>query len=356
MGVKRRGTVWHIDFRDANGVRIRQSANTTSKTEAQAILASLRTKVREGKFFDINQEPKLTIRELLERVDQRQRELGRRSYESHFKPYAKGLNEAFGDLPVGELTVERLQKYQFQRSQVVSKATVNRSLAILRMAYNLGIRWDLLKDNPVNRLEFFRETRGRVRFLSREEQHELLACCSPLLRDLVLVALRTGMRRRELLGLRKADVDFNRNQLILTRTKTDRSRQVPMTEEVRAVLSRLAFGREEQDRLFRNKRGEPYEQPRWAFCQALHKAGIKNFRFHDLRHSFASDLVQAGVDIFTVSKLLGHSNVRTTMIYAHLAPEHAKAEMARYENYLALNEGAKWAQTGGGENEAKKAS
>jgi integrase len=78
--------------------------------------------------------------------------------------------------------------------------------------------------------------------------------------------------------------------------------------------------------------------------KAVSRAGIKNFRFHDLRHTFASDLVQASVDIFTVSKLLGHSNVRTTMIYAHLAPDHAKAEMTKYQDYLKKGRDTKMTQ------------
>jgi len=345
MSIFRRGEIWWVDFPDLKGRRIRQSTQTTSKTEAQAILASLCTKVREGKFFDISQEPKLLFRELLDRMGQYQRDMERRSYASYFKPYANNLREAFGDLEVSEITPDRIQRYQFQRAKDVSKATANRSLAVLKRAFNLGIKWGLVKDNPVMRVEFFKEPRGRVRFLSRKEQQELLDCCPKQLRDLVLVALRTGLRRGELLGLRKQDVDFVRGLLMLTRTKTDRSRQVPMTDEVRAILSRLAFGRADQDVLYRNRFGRPYQAPRQAFCRAVRKAGIKDFRFHDLRHTYASDLVMAGVDIFTVSKLLGHSNVKTTMIYAHLAPDHAKAEMAKYQSYLDRDHGTVTAQS-----------
>lgn len=345
MSIFRRGNIWWVAFKDSQGKRIRQSALTTSKTEAQAILASLETKVREGKFFDISQEPKTYFRDLLDRVDQHQRNMERRSYESYFRSYAKNLRAAFGDLTLKEITPDRVQRYQLHRAQEVSKTTANRSLATLKMVFNLGIRWGLIKENPVTKVEFYRESRGRVRFLSREEQQALLSCCSKRLRDVVVVALRTGMRRGELLGLRKKDVDFKRGLLMLTRTKTDKARQIPMTDEVRAVVTRLAFGRGEDDILFRNRWDQPYRQPRAEFIKALAKASIKEFRFHDLRHTYASDLVMASVDIFTISKLLGHSNVKTTMIYAHLAPDHAKAEMLKYQNYLNAEPGTNVTQS-----------
>lgn len=345
MGLYRRGTTWWVQFVDSEGKRVRRSAETNSKTEAQAILASLKTKVREGKFFDINQEPNVYFRDLLARVGEHQQNLGRRSYESHFLSYSKSLLGYFGEMTLKEITPAKVQAYQMERAKAVKKATANRSLAILRRAFNLAIRWDLAKENPVSKVDLFPESKGRMRFLSREEQDDLLAACDKRLRDIVLVALRSGLRKGELLGLRKQDVDFKRGLLILTKTKTDRARQVPMTDEVKAVLTRLAFGRAEEDHLFRNKKGACYQQPRFAFMRALAKAGIKDFRFHDLRHTYASDLVMAGVDIFTVSKLLGHSNVKTTMIYAHLAPDHAKAEMAKYQQYLEATRDTKMTQS-----------
>ncbi len=334
MSLFRRNTVWWMAFKDNNGKRIRQSTGTSSKTEAQAILASLQTKVRENKFFDISQESKTTFRELWERVDEFQRTRELKSYESYFLSYSKSLLESFGTLTLKEITPDRIQRYHFARAQAMSKSTANHSLAVLKRCFNLGMRWDLCQTNPVNKVEAFRGMAPRIRYLTREEQEVLLGCCSDRLRDLVLVSLRTGMRLMEQLGLRKKDIDFSRGLINLTKTKTDRARSVPMTEEVKAVLSRLAFGAKDEDYLFRNARGRQYVQPRTEFKKALQRAGIRDFRWHDLRHTFATDLVAAGVEIFTVSKLLGHSNVKTTMIYAHLVPDHARSEMARYQEYL----------------------
>lgn len=108
-----------------------------------------------------------------------------------------------------------------------------------------------------------------------------------------------------------------------------------MIPAVEAILRARAFGKAEKDFIFSKPDGSRMTSNKTAFGPALSRAWIKNFRFHDLRHTYARDMVSAGVDIFTISKLLGHANVKTTMIYAHLAPDHRKAEMERYQSYLA---------------------
>lgn len=183
--------------------------------------------------------------------------------------------------------------------------------------------------------EFFKVPIGRIRFLESSEQARLLECCRGRLKDIVLVALRTGMRRGELLGLRKSDLDFERKLICLSKTKTNSLREIPIIPEIQAVLKTHVFGKADTEYVFAKADGSRMFSNKTAFWMALAKAGIKNFRFHDLRHTYASDLVSAGVDIFTVSKLLGHANVKTTMIYAHLTPNHRKAEMDQYQSYLA---------------------
>jgi len=334
MSIYRRGGVWWMSFKDQHGRRLRRSTTSTSRTEALAILASMATKVREGKFFDIRQKDKVKFKDLLAQVREHEQKMGRGSYHDFYKSYFNNMEAFFGDVYLDEITPKRVEEYQFHRSAEASKATANRSLAVLKKVFNLGIRWDLTTLNPVKKVDFFKVPRGRIRFLSRQEQEALLRACNGHLLDVVTVALRTGMRRGELLGVRKKDVDFSGNFIYLEKTKSGAHRQIPILSEVRAILTRLAFGVEEEALLFRNRTGEPLRDLRTPFKRALSLAGIKGFRFHDLRHTFASDMVMAGVDIFTVSKLLGHASVQTTMIYAHLSPDHNKAEMDRYQRYL----------------------
>jgi integrase len=329
-----RGKTYWISFKDQFGRRISKSAQTEDPKEAQARLASLETKVREGKFFDKRQQDRIRFKDLLDQVRKYEMERSLGSYNAFAKSYYNKLESVFGEKYLEEITPRLLEKYQVTRAEETSKATSNLSLAVLKKVFNLGMRWDLTNTNPATKVKPFKVPRGRMRFLLREEQEDLLKVCKKDLKDVVLVAMRTGMRRGELLGLRKKDVDFRRNFIYLEKTKSGTHRQIPMTPEVREVMTRLAFGHTDDDLLFRNRAGEPYVDLRTAFKTALSRAEIKEFHFHDLRHTYASDMVMSGVSIFVVSKLLGHSSVQTTMIYAHLALNHNKAEMERYDRYL----------------------
>lgn len=345
MRVFRRNEIWWVDFVDANGRRHRQSAETRSKTEALSVLAKKRIQVFEGTFFEKKQKQKILFKDLLVRLIDYQEKAGRKSTNSFFRSYARSLETTFGHLFLQEITPEKLEEFKLARSQEVKKATVNRAFAVLRRAFNLAIRWKLVDENPVSQIEFFREEKGRLRFLSKDEQVSLLFECKGKLRDLVLVALRTGLRKGELFGLRKGDIDFQRDQICLTVTKNGKGRQVPLPKDARAVLAGLALGKDNVAPLFGNGLGMPFVGFRKAFEKACRRAGLKGFRFHDLRHTYATDQIAAGNSIFTVSKFLGHSSIQTTMIYAHLAPEFAREEMNRYEFYLQAKVGTNLAQS-----------
>jgi integrase len=137
----------------------------------------------------------------------------------------------------------------------------------------------------------------------------------------VLVALKTGMRQAEILNLKWGNIDFNANQIVLKKTKSGKIRYIPIHPDVSAVLQGLPGGREyvffddSEARSWHGKRRVDFEA-------ALDQAGIRDFRFHDLRHTFASELVMKGADIKTVSELLGHSTTRMTERYSHLSASH----------------------------------
>ena len=327
--------IWWMRFVDGYGRAMRKSTETRNKTEAQAIFEATRTKVREGKFFDIKKADRMLFEALVEKALANERTLKGQNTK-FLASTCRPLLRVFGKMFLEEIKPFRIAEYQKGRLQVVGPNTINRELAVLRKIFNLGIRWDFMKSNPVKQVDFFKIPRGRIRFLDKEEQARLLEECRGHLKDIVTVALRTGMRRGELLGLTKGEVDFPRKMICLSRTKTGAFREIPMIPAVEAILKAKAFGKEEGAHLFSRRDGTRYWSNQAAFETARARAGIKNFRFHDLRHTYATDLVSAGVEIFTVSKFLGHANVKTTMIYAHLAPNHRAAEMERYQQYLAV--------------------
>jgi integrase len=209
----------------------------------------------------------------------------------------------------------------------------------MRHAFNLAIReWEWLKDNPVARVSKDKVDNARDRWLTIEEDARLLEA-SVLhatgernvkiprywAKDIILFALNTGKRQDEILSLRWPDVDLFRKTVAITRSKNGEKRTVPMNERVFGLLKEKARVRDiRSDFIFVSEAGTKIHARnlRRAFYLALERSGIEDFRFHDLRHTFASHLVMSGVDITTVSHLLGHRSLTMTLRYAHLSPGH----------------------------------
>ena len=179
----------------------------------------------------------------------------------------------------------------------------------------------------------FKEDNARTRFLTEDEEARLLAHCNAQLKPLVVTALHTGFRKSELLSLRWANIDF-RHHLIKVEaayTKTREARGVPMSETLTATLKQLKI--HENIELTASVFG--YRQMTKTFARAVQRAGITNFTFHDLRHTFASRLVMAGVDLTTVKELMGHKHITMTLRYAHLAPGHKRSAIAALDRIAA---------------------
>jgi integrase len=223
------------------------------------------------------------------------------------------------------VTAEKIADYARDRAgqtsrvgRLVSPASRNRELATLRHALRLACEWGYVEKVP--RVRMAREPEGRLRFLSEDEAVRLLAACaasgSPELLAVVTVALYTGMRRGEVLGLEWKRVDFSRGVLALEETKSGRRREVPMNDAVHAALT--ALGPRGSGRVFRTR------SIRTAFERACREAKVYGFRFHDLRHTTASWLVMAGRSLKEVQELLGHRTFAMTLRYAHLSPDRLR--------------------------------
>jgi len=207
--------------------------------------------------------------------------------------------------------------------KAISPATVNREVSILKTAYNKGIEWELVKENPIEKVKFFSERdRARTRYLSGDEKARLLASVSPQLRSFCIVALKTGMRFSEILGLKWLDIDPNSNSIMLRKTKAKTIRHIPIHPDVAEVLRSLP---KRGDFVFSNETGNSYNRFGWFrfhFKKAAAQLGLRGVTIHTLRHTFASELVMKGADLKTVSELLGHSTTRMSERYTHLSPSH----------------------------------
>ena len=209
----------------------------------------------------------------------------------------------------------------------------------------------------VRQVKFLPENNKRLRYLSKEECRALLDNCKGHLNAIVTFALNTGCRRGEILSLKWDNVDLKHGFIRLDKTKNGERRDIPISDDLKAVLQGITRRLDIPYVFFDSTNGAPFKDVKRSFKTACIKAeiqkctkcdyqkandttqkeiqycplcnsemmvkkGITDFHFHDLRHTFASHLVMAGVDITTVSKLLGHKSLTMTLRYAHLAPNH----------------------------------
>lgn len=259
---------------------------------------------------------------------------------------------------VTALDIERWRGGQVDRG--LSHETINRDISSIKACLNRAVDWEVLDRNPLEKVKKARtDDRIKVRYLTEVEENRLRAALDareerrrserdsanawrksrehellPDLRDvaftdhlkpLVLLSINTGARRGELFDLCWENVDIDRRILTVSgaTAKSKRTRHIPLNKEATVVLAswRKQTGRRE-GLLFVNDDGNRFDRVNTSWRRLLKNAAITDFRWHDMRHHFASKLVMGGVDLNTVRELLGHSDYSMTLRYAHLAPEH----------------------------------
>jgi integrase len=268
------------------------------------------------------------------------------------------LRQAFAEflpLSMGDISQARVERWRTARlAAQTAPATVNRDLAALRAALSHAVEIDLLPAHPLARLKAARLDNGRVvRYLSGDEEVRLREALSARdtrrrqareaanlwrrersydelppyrgytdhLTPLTLLALNTGCRRGELFGLTWADVEGGAVTIHGTSSKSGQTRHIPMNREARQIIRTWRpVDAKPGAHVFANGGKEGLTTIKTAWAPLLKRASIEAFRFHDLRHTFASNLVMAGVDLNTVRELLGHADLKMTLRYAHLAP------------------------------------
>lgn len=264
--------------------------------------------------------------------------------EQRYLPYVKGYKKSWNSdvsylnnqiLPVlgkkylGEIAKKDIIDFHHGlRAKGYKPGTCNRSLILLRYAFNLAIRWEIpgIKANPTKDVPLFDDHDGkRDRFLTQEETHRLFEAVqqssNPMLQYIITMLILTGARKREVLDCRWEDLDLDKRQWRIPTTKSGRPRYVPLSNGVITLLANVPH----DDRcpyVFANpKTKKPYCAFFHSWDTARKLAGLSEVRIHDLRHSFASFLVNAGRSLYEVQRILGHSQLRTTARYSHLSQD-----------------------------------
>lgn len=229
----------------------------------------------------------------------------------------------FEGVELSQITMRDIERFQAKRAKEVQPATVNRDMQVLKHLLNKAIDWGYIQISPARRVKSLREPPGRVRYLSESERRRLLDNCwlngSDMLYPLVLTALLTGMRRGELRELIWDNINLEDCLIAVGHSKNNQSRVIPIHRDLLPVLVRLRSQYPFAQFVFCKPDGRPYGDWKRRFTTACERAGVKDFRFHDLRHTFASYLVMSGVDIRIVQQLLGHKDIKMTARYSHLS-------------------------------------
>jgi integrase len=323
----RSGIYW-ISYFDAEGKRHREKIGPQRAAAVDA-LSQRRREVKEGRYIPPRAGSRITFRELASAaMAQKKLRLAPLSYETD-RLRLEQLLPLIGNAPADRLTPNRLEEIlaRLISMKASSGSTANRYRSLLSSIFSFAVRSGKMTTNPVSRVKRFRENESRLRWLKPDEEKALReAIDSDLNRAEFDLALHTGMRRGEQFDLQWKDVDLERGNLTV-RGKTGR-RHVVANSSAIAALRKLQEATGSTNYVCQRDAEQKRDLRTW-FERARDKAGIEDFRFHDIRHTFASRLVMAGVDIRTVQELLGHKSIVMTMRYAHLAQDHRQSAVEK---------------------------
>jgi len=335
--VNQQGVSWQVDYRDPEGKRIMKCF--PKKADAEAYLGKVTVAKREERYHDVSdvkRETQVTFNELAEKYVENFRT--QRAFQSSKRYLLAVVQEHFGGRRLSQITYLDLETYRNKRKATLANgskpradASVNREMALIGHMLGKAVKWGWLESSPFKKGKrlMFKENNQRLRFLTESEVAALLKgsddlkAYSPYLRPLVETALLTGMRRGELLSLKWEQI---RNGFIyLTETKSGKGRQIPINDRLAQVFREVRRGNQlKSEFVFCDSQGRRFSQVKRSFASTCRRAGIEAFRFHDLRHTFASRLVMRGASLKAVQELLGHADLKMTMRYAHLSHEHLR--------------------------------
>jgi len=330
--VGKNGTRYQAEVRLEGQCR---SATFRTKSEAQKWAKTVESSIIAGKHLPPAASKRKSVQDLMTRYIENV--IPSQKDQRNPKRHAEFWIERLGDLRLNRLTPAALVEVRDELSRDRAPSTVNRYLAVISHACTLAEReWGWLESNPVRRVGRLKEPKGRVRYLTDSERERLLKAARdsdhPHLYPIVLIALTTGARRSEILGLRWRDIDFKNRRAVIEHTKNSERRSLALVPQVLDELRKLRKVRRiEDDLVFAHPdTGKPsYFYFEKAWTRVREKAEIEDFRFHDLRHSCASYLAMNGATTAEIAAVLGHKTLAMVKRYSHFSDAHVQGVVER---------------------------
>lgn len=337
-----------ISWTNAQGRRRFRKTNARTLQQARAARAAELVRVEQAKCLGFAPPGEETFAEVATRYLAHQKaRLTPKAYQreegivnERLKPFFAGSIASIRRLDIQRYITKRasatdgrcsgsLNKSQ-QAPKAISGHSVLKELNVLKHLLRVCVEWEIIPFSPAQGLKSPRVPAGRVRYLQPAELRNLLAVSPVWLKPIIGVAVCTGMRRSEILGLRWLDVDLANSRIMLPQTKNGEGRIVYLNQSALAALRSvlLEAPQNSMQRIFANITPE---QVSMAFARLCRLLKIADFRFHDLRHTAASWLRMQGADIHTVAQLLGHKDLRMAARYQHLSPAFLADAVARLD-------------------------
>jgi len=318
-----------MHWRDAQGRRRWRKLNVRTLRQARSARAAELVRVEQARCLGFAPPGQETFSDTATRFLAHQKaRLTTKAYQRESGIVSNHLSQFFPGRLASIRRVD-IQRYVTKRVGEVSAHSVTKELNVLKHLLGLAVEWEIIPFSPAQQVKAPRVPAGRIRYLQPTELRSLLVACPEWLRPIVGLAVTTGMRRSEILGLRWLDVDLIHARILLPQTKNGDGRIVYLNGSAMAAIGSVRSPKSKAtDLVFA---GITPEQVSVAFARLCRTLKICDFRFHDLRHTAASWLRMQGADIHTVAQLLGHKDLRMATRYQHLSPAFLADAVARLD-------------------------
>lgn len=323
---KRKGTnkteYWYVELFLPGGRKLKRSVGKVgqvTKTIARQYEHDLKKQIKLG-HLDILESYIPTLQEFSDEYIKHARDVKQKRSWQRDEQLLQPLLKLYRSKKLSEITTKDIEDFKLKRLKEVSAATVNRALSVLRHLFNLAKRWKkFFGDNPVSIVGLLEENNQVERILTPKEEKTLIEASISYLRPVIITALNTGMRKAEILDLKWSDVDLTNSYIIINQTnsKSKKQRKIPINSFLKKLLIELKLKSVQSEYVYHDNKGQKINTIRTAFTAACRRANLKGLRFHDLRHTAATRMVESGANIVAISKILGHSDIKTTMRYTH---------------------------------------